>query len=118
MARIAGVDIPREKRVDVSRRPQDRGRQEEVGVEDLMAQEKKTPETARKAPEAQSGAKKAADAQPGAERGREGAERGREGAERGEAGAEPKAAPRRRREKRVVPRGAAHVKASFNNTIV
>jgi small subunit ribosomal protein S11 len=35
-----------------------------------------------------------------------------------EAAAEPKAAPRRRREKRVVPRGAAHVKASFNNTIV
>ena len=33
-------------------------------------------------------------------------------------GAEPKAAPRRRREKRVVPRGAAHVKASFNNTII
>jgi small subunit ribosomal protein S11 len=30
--------------------------------------------------------------------------------------AEPK--PRRRREKRVVPRGAAHVKASFNNTII
>jgi small subunit ribosomal protein S11 len=82
-----------------------------------MAQEKKTPETARKAPEAQPGAKKAAEAQP-AERGREGAERGREGAERGEAGAEQKAAPRRRREKRVVPRGAAHVKASFNNTIV
>jgi small subunit ribosomal protein S11 len=27
-------------------------------------------------------------------------------------------APRRRREKRVVPRGAAHIKASFNNTIV
>jgi len=82
-----------------------------------MAQEKKTPETARKAPEAQPGAKKAAEAQP-ADRGREGAERGREGAERGEAGAEQKAAPRRRREKRVVPRGAAHVKASFNNTIV
>ena len=35
-----------------------------------------------------------------------------------EAGAEQKAAPRRRREKRVVPRGAAHIKASFNNTIV
>ena len=82
-----------------------------------MAQEKKTPETARKAPEAQPGAKKAAEPQP-TERGREGAERGREGAERGEAGAEQKAAPRRRREKRVVPRGAAHVKASFNNTIV
>ena len=32
--------------------------------------------------------------------------------------AEPKAAPRRRREKRVVPRGAAHIKASFNNTII
>jgi small subunit ribosomal protein S11 len=35
-----------------------------------------------------------------------------------EAAAEAKPAPRRRREKRVVPRGAAHVKASFNNTIV
>jgi small subunit ribosomal protein S11 len=31
---------------------------------------------------------------------------------------EQKAAPRRRRERRVVPRGAAHVKASFNNTII
>ena len=31
---------------------------------------------------------------------------------------EAKTAPRRRREKRVVPRGAAHVKASFNNTII
>ena len=72
-----------------------------------MAQEKKTPETAKKAPEAQPGAKKPAEAQAGAEQG------GREAA-----GAEPKAAPRRRREKRVVPRGAAHVKASFNNTIV
>ena len=29
-----------------------------------------------------------------------------------------KPAPRRKREKRVVPRGAAHIKASFNNTIV
>ncbi len=35
-----------------------------------------------------------------------------------EAGAEAKAAPRKRRERRVVPRGAAHVKASFNNTII
>ncbi|TMC74441.1 MAG: 30S ribosomal protein S11 [Chloroflexi bacterium] len=35
-----------------------------------------------------------------------------------EAAAEAKPAPRRRREKRIVPRGAAHVKASFNNTIV
>jgi small subunit ribosomal protein S11 len=33
------------------------------------------------------------------------------------AGAE-KAAPRKKRERRVVPRGAAHIKASFNNTIV
>jgi len=72
-----------------------------------VAQEKKTPETAKKAPEAQPGAKKPAEAQAGGEQG------GREAA-----GAEPKAAPRRRREKRVVPRGAAHVKASFNNTIV
>src|SRR2546430_1859226 len=39
-------------------------------------------------------------------------------AEGGAAGAEPKAAPRRRREKRVVRRGAAHVKASFDNTII
>jgi small subunit ribosomal protein S11 len=31
-------------------------------------------------------------------------------------GAKP--APRRKREKRIVPRGAAHIKASFNNTIV
>ena len=29
-----------------------------------------------------------------------------------------KPAPRRKREKRIVPRGAAHIKASFNNTIV
>ncbi len=35
-----------------------------------------------------------------------------------EAGAEAKAAPRKKRERRVVPRGTAHVKASFNNTIV
>ena len=35
-----------------------------------------------------------------------------------EAAAAAEAKPRRRREKRVVPRGAAHVKASFNNTIV
>ena len=33
-----------------------------------------------------------------------------------EGGAKP--APRRKREKRTVPRGAAHIKASFNNTIV
>ena len=31
-------------------------------------------------------------------------------------GAKP--APRRKREKRIVPKGAAHVKASFNNTII
>jgi small subunit ribosomal protein S11 len=35
-----------------------------------------------------------------------------------EAAGAAEAKPRRRREKRVVPRGAAHVKASFNNTIV
>jgi small subunit ribosomal protein S11 len=41
------------------------------------------------------------------------------GAPEGEqaAGAE-KAAPRKKRERRVVPRGAAHIKASFNNTII
>ena len=30
----------------------------------------------------------------------------------------PAAAPRKKRERKVVPRGTAHVKASFNNTIV
>src|SRR5213596_3020651 len=30
----------------------------------------------------------------------------------------PAPAPRRKREKRVVPHGQAHIKASFNNTIV
>jgi small subunit ribosomal protein S11 len=56
------------------------------------------------------------------ERKQERPERPEKGAEKPEAeaagAAEQKAAPRRRREKRVVPRGAAHVKASFNNTIV
>ncbi|MBU6422769.1 MAG: 30S ribosomal protein S11 [Chloroflexi bacterium] len=33
-------------------------------------------------------------------------------------GGRPAPAPRRRRERRVVPHGQAHVKASFNNTIV
>ena len=37
-------------------------------------------------------------------------------AEKAAEGAKP--APRRKREKRIVPRGAAHIKASFNNTIV
>jgi len=35
-----------------------------------------------------------------------------------EAAADAKAAPRKKRERRIVPRGTAHVKASFNNTIV
>ena len=39
-------------------------------------------------------------------------------AETAEAAGEAKAAPRKKRERRVVPRGTAHVKASFNNTIV
>jgi small subunit ribosomal protein S11 len=56
------------------------------------------------------------------ERKQEKQERPEKGAEKPEAeaagAAEQKAAPRRRREKRVVPRGAAHVKASFNNTMV
>jgi len=55
-----------------------------------------------KGPDAPVAAKgKPADAAPAAE--------GAEGA---------KAAPRKKRERRVVPRGTAHVKASFNNTIV
>ena len=33
-------------------------------------------------------------------------------------GAAEKVAPRKKRERRVVPRGAAHIKASFNNTII
>jgi small subunit ribosomal protein S11 len=42
----------------------------------------------------------------------------RGGAPEGDAAAAEKAAPRKKRERRVVPRGAAHIKASFNNTIV
>src|SRR5437867_5188139 len=48
-------------------------------------------------------------------------ERGKpEAAAAATAGAEGEkaAAPRKRRERRVIPRGTAHVKASFNNTIV
>jgi small subunit ribosomal protein S11 len=41
----------------------------------------------------------------------------KDGAPEGEQAAE-KAAPRKKRERRVVPRGAAHIKASFNNTII
>src|SRR4030081_3068135 len=54
------------------------------------------------------------------ERPEKGAERPKRGAENpgAEAAGTAEAKPRRRREKRVVPRGAAHVKASFNNTIV
>jgi small subunit ribosomal protein S11 len=42
----------------------------------------------------------------------------KDGAPEGEQAAAEKAAPRKKRERRVVPRGAAHIKASFNNTIV
>jgi small subunit ribosomal protein S11 len=43
----------------------------------------------------------------------------KDGAPEGEqAAAAEKAAPRKKRERRVVPRGAAHIKASFNNTII
>ena len=50
------------------------------------------------------------------EKGADKGDKAEKGAAEGAATAEAK--PRRRREKRVVPRGAAHVKASFNNTIV
>src|SRR5438445_52652 len=96
MARIAGVDIPREKRVDVSLRYI-------YGIGPTTSRE--ILEQARIELATRVGAKTAPEGEAGGERGRE------------EAG-EPKAAPRRRREKRVVPRGTAHVKASFNNTIV
>ena len=60
------------------------------------------------------------------ERKQEKQERPEKGADKGDKAEKPaaegaataEAKPRRRREKRVVPRGAAHVKASFNNTIV
>ena len=42
----------------------------------------------------------------------------RGGAPEGDAAVAEKAAPRKKRERRVVPRGAAHIKASFNNTII
>jgi len=41
-----------------------------------------------------------------------------EGAAPAAAEGRPAAAPRRKREKRAVPHGQAHIKASFNNTIV
>ncbi|MBI3521941.1 MAG: 30S ribosomal protein S11 [Chloroflexi bacterium] len=43
---------------------------------------------------------------------------GRKADGKGDAPAEARPAPRRKRDRRVVPRGAAHIKASFNNTIV
>ena len=42
----------------------------------------------------------------------------KKGAPEGEQAAAAKVAPRKKRERRVVPRGAAHIKASFNNTII
>jgi small subunit ribosomal protein S11 len=48
-------------------------------------------------------------AQPGAKK---------DAAETEQAAGAEKAAPRKKRERRVVPRGAAHIKASFNNTII
>jgi small subunit ribosomal protein S11 len=69
-----------------------------------MAQERKPGDKETKAEAPKGGA--AAPAKPGAPAETEGG-----------APAE-RAAPRRRREKRVVPRGAAHIKASFNNTII
>src|SRR3990170_5793142 len=42
----------------------------------------------------------------------------KKGAPEGEQAGAEKVAPRKKRERRVVPRGAAHVKASFNNTII
>ncbi len=40
------------------------------------------------------------------------------GAPEAEGATAEKPAPRKKRERRVVPRGAAHIKASFNNTII
>ena len=45
-------------------------------------------------------------------------QKGKPAAAGAEGAAEAKAAPRKRRERRVVPRGTAHIKASFNNTII
>ena len=42
----------------------------------------------------------------------------KEGAPDAEQAAAAEKAPRKKRERRVVPRGAAHIKASFNNTII
>ncbi len=64
-----------------------------------MATEQRVPPGGSKAPEQKTPAAKGA-AAPAAAEGR------------------PAPAPRRKREKRVVPHGTAHIKASFNNTIV
>ena len=45
-------------------------------------------------------------------------QKGKPAAAGAEGAPEAKAAPRKRRERRVVPRGTAHIKASFNNTII
>ena len=74
-----------------------------------MAQEKRP--TASKEPKGADRGEKADKAGPGEAKAAPVAE-----TEQG--AAEQRAAPRRRREKRVVPRGAAHIKASFNNTII
>ena len=55
---------------------------------------------------------------PGAPAKDKDAPKDKKGAPEGEQAAAEKAAPRKKRERRVVPRGAAHIKASFNNTII
>ncbi len=64
-------------------------------------------------------AKDAKEVQAKAEPARQDAQKGKaEGPAPAEAQGERAAAPRKKRERRVVPRGTAHVKASFNNTII
>jgi small subunit ribosomal protein S11 len=55
---------------------------------------------------------------PGAPAKDKDAPKDKKGAPEAEAAGAEKVAPRKKRERRVVPRGAAHIKASFNNTII
>ena len=55
---------------------------------------------------------------PGAPAKDKDAPKDKRGRARGRGAAAEKVAPRKKRERRVVPRGAAHIKASFNNTII
>src|SRR5205823_152724 len=94
---------------------QDGRGEEEGGVEDLMAKDRTEIAKDRPAKDDKNAPKGEAPKGAGAPRG---APAKAAAAPAADAAGEAKAAPRKKRERRLVPRGTAHVKASFNNTIV